>query len=236
MKIALLLFVLLSIGQNMLSQSGYANRQFTNDLFQVDEYIKRQNSGIDFKDVSSYTGSPYNNPKFLAGNIYKNNELWATDIAIRYNAMADEMEIKESLNSDDDARVLTKSPDVYVKIINDIYIFAPYKGGIEGGGYFQVLYEGKKIDFYKKPKKKFSPEKKATSSITRDTPANFKDEPIFYIIDKKGKFYELPESRSKKLKVFGDNKDAIKDFVKNYNLDLNNENDLLKVIKHYDTF
>ena len=62
--------------------------------------------------------------------------------------MADEIEIKESLDSsDDDARVLTKSPDIFVKIEEDIFIFAPYKGGIEEGGYFQVMFEGQKNRF-----------------------------------------------------------------------------------------
>lgn len=240
MKKLLLLFVILLVSQNFIAQNfgeGYGTRQFTNDLFLLDEYIKRQSKGIDFKDTSSYTGTPYNHPSYLMGNIYRNDSLWASNIAIRYNAVADEMEIKESLNSkDEDARVLTKSPDVFVKIMNDIFIFAPYKGGVEKGGYFQVLSEGNKIDLYKKWVKDFNPAKKATTSLTKDVPASFEDEPIYYIVDKKGKFYELPSSRNKKLKVFGDNKDAVKDYVKKYDLDINDEKDLIKVIKYYDTF
>ena len=158
-------------------------------------------------------------------------------MALRYNAVADEMEIKESLTTDDSkAKVLTKSPDVYVKIVNDIYIFAPYKGGIEGGGYFQVLFEGTKIGLFKKPKKSFTKAKKATTSITRDLPASFKDKPVYYLVDKSGKYYEFPSSRSKKLKVFGTSKDLIKDYVRKNDLNLNEEKDLLRVIKHFDTF
>lgn len=215
----------------------YGNRQFTNDLYQMDEYIKRQNKGVDFDDTDSYTGTPYNNPSYLNGNVYKNDELWATNVALRYNAMADEIEIKETLATpDSEAKVLTKSPDVYVKILNDIYIFAPYKGGIEGGGYFLVLFEGSKINLFKKPKKSYTKAKKATTSITRDMPASFKDKPVYYIVDKDGKYYEMPSSRSKKLKVFGSNKDAIKSYVREKDLDLNDEKDLIRVIKHFDTF
>lgn len=215
----------------------YGNRQFTNDLYQMDEYIKRQNKGIDFEDTDSYIGTPYNHPSYLLGNVYKNDELWATNVALRYNAVADEMEIKESLTTNNsEAKVLTKSPDVYVKIVNDIYIFAPYKGGIEGGGYFHVLFEGTKIGLFKKPKKSFTQAKKATTSITRDLPASFKDKPVYYIVDKDGRYYELPSSRSKKLKVFGKNKDAIKDYVRKNQLDLNDEKQLIRVIKHFDTF
>ncbi|MEL6811132.1 MAG: hypothetical protein AAFP76_07345 [Bacteroidota bacterium] len=238
-KLILIAGVLL-LSMNLTAQAFdgvYGNRQFTNDLYQMDEYIKRQNKGIDFNDKDSYTGTPYNHPSYLLGNVYKNDELWANNVALRYNAVADEIEIKESLTtSDSEAKVLTKSPDVYVKIVNDIYIFAPYKGGIEGGGYFHVLFEGDKVGLFKKPKKSFTPPKKATTSITRDIPASFKDKPVYYLVDKNGKYYELPASRSKKLKVFGNNKDAIKDYVREKQLDLNIERDLVTVIKHLDTF
>ena len=240
MKKLILIAIVLCMSITVTAQDfgdNYGIRQFTNDLYQLDEYIKRQNKGIDFDETESYTGTPYNHPSYLMGNVYKNDSLWANNIALRYNAMADEMEIKESLTTDDsEAKVLTKSPDVYVKIVNDIYIFAPYKGGIEGGGYFQVLFEGNKIGLFKKPKKKFTKAKKASTSITRDLPASFKDKPVYYIVDKSGKYFELPSSRSKKLKVFGSNKDAIKKYVGEKDLDLNVERDLIRVIKHYDTF
>ena len=240
MRKLILIAVVLCVSLHVTAQdfgTNYGIRRFTNDLYQLDEYIKRQNKGIDFDDTASYTGTPYNHPNYLMGNVYKNDSLWANNIALRYNAIADEMEIKESLASDNaEAKVLTKSPDVYVKIMNDIYIFAPYKGGIEGGGYFRVLFEGNKIGLFKKPKKKFSAAKKATTSITRDQPASFVDKPVYYIVDKNGKYFELPSSRSKKLKVFGKNKDVIKKFVVDKQLDLNKEKDLIRVIRHYDTF
>jgi hypothetical protein len=55
-------------------------------------------------------------------------------------------------------------------------------------------------------------------------------------VDKNGKYFELPSSRSKKLKVFGSNRDAIKKYVGENDLDLNEERDLIRVIRHYDTF
>jgi hypothetical protein len=145
------------------------------------------------------------------------------------------MEIKESLETGDkDAKALTKSPDIYVKIVNDIYVFVPYDGGIEGGGYFQVLTEGKKVDLFKKVKKDFTAAKKATTSITRDIPAKFTDKPVYYLVTKEGKFYELPSSKKKKLKVFSENEKLVKSYVNSNNLDLNDEKDLIRVIKYYD--
>jgi hypothetical protein len=211
-------------------------RKFTNSLHQIDEFIKRQNGDLDFADTDSYTGTPYNHPSYLPGNVYKDKELLATNVALRYNAIADEIEIKESLeDSDKDAKALTKSPDIYVKIVNDIFVFVPYDGGIEDGGYFQVLSEGKKYDLFKKVKKDFSAAKKATTSITRDIPAKFTDKPVYYIVTKEGKFYELPSSKKKKLKVFSDNENLVKKYVNSNNLDLNDEKDLIRIVKYYDS-
>lgn len=239
-KRTLIFAILLAAGlfqataQEFSSPSGA--RQFTNDLYQLDEYIKRQSGEIDFADTASYTGTPYNNPSYLPGNVYNGKKLLATNVALRYNAIADEIEIKESLaSSDDDAKVLTKSPEIFVKIVNDIFVFVPYQGGIEGGGYFQVLIEGKKYDLFKKLKKNFTPAKKANTSITRDIPAKFLDTPVYYIVTKEGKFYELPSNRKKKLKVFSDNMGLVKDYVDDNRLDLNDEQDLIRVIRYYDS-
>jgi len=227
-----LLLVLLFSG-SLLAQID--NRAFAADMYDLDTYIKTQDKDINYLDTETYTGTPYNHPSYLMGNVYQNNELLANDVALRYNAIADEMEIKESLASpDEEAKVLTKSPEIFVKIMDDIYIFAPYKGGVEGGGYFQVLYEGTKVDLYKKLNKHFKAEKKSNNSLTRDLPAKFTDDITYFLATKDGKFYEMPNSRNKKLKVFGNKKDVIKDYVNDNRLDLNKEKDLLKAVKYYD--
>ncbi len=232
-KILLLLIVVLSITQVTYSQ--FSSKRFTSDLFILDEYIKRQNKDINFKDTKTYTGTPYNNPSFLLGSIYKEGKLLAENVALRYNAIADEMEVKENLTSnDDDAKVLTKSQDIFVKIGLDIFVFVPYQGGIEEGGYFEVIYEGTQIDFYKKHIKDFDEAKKATSTITRDVPAKFTDDPEFYLVTKTGKFYQFPKSRGKKLKVFGDKEKEMKKWVKSNNIDVNSEKDLLRAVKYFE--
>ena len=214
----------------------FDSAMFVSDVFLLDTYIKRQNKDVNFKDTKTYKGTPYNNPSFLLGNIYKEGKLLADNLAIRYNAVADEMEVKQFFNSDDEnARVLTKSQDIYVKIVDDIYVFVPYQGGVENGGYFQVIFEGSQIALYKKHIKDFKPEKKATSSITKTLPAVFKDKPVFYLVTKSGKFYQMPKSRSKKLKVFGEKQNQMKAFTKQNNLDLNKQKDLLTAVIYFDT-
>lgn len=221
---------------NSIGYGQFWEKQFASDLFLVDTYIKKTNKGVSYVDTDTYKGSPYNNPNYLPGNVYKNNTLLANNVALRYNAVADEMEIKESLtSSNDDARVLTKSEDIFVKIAGDIFVFVPYQGGVEKGGYFQVLYEGNQIQLFKKLNKKFTPEKKASSSIVRKTPAKFDDRPIYFLVTTVGKFYQFPKSKKGKFKVFGSNKDVMKKYAKSKNLDINNESDLQALIKYYDT-
>ena len=53
MRKLILVAAVLCMSQGVMAQGFdgiYGNRQFTNDLYQMDEYIKRQNEGIDFKD------------------------------------------------------------------------------------------------------------------------------------------------------------------------------------------
>ena len=45
----------------------------------------------------------------------------------------------------------------------------------------------------------------------------------------------MPKSKAKKLKVFGEKQNKMKDFTKQNSLDLNKEKDLLTAIKYYDT-
>lgn len=240
MKISILIMTVLSFWSMSATAQSFGSpagrRQFVNDMYQLDEYIKRGNRGIDYKDTDSYDGTPYNNPSFLIGNVYSGIGLLATNVALRYNAIADEIEIKESLTTpDSQAKVLTKSPEIFVKIDQDIFVFVPYDGGIEGGGYFQVLLEDKKYDLFKKLIKDFRPLKKASTSITRDIPARFIDRPEYYIVTRSGKFYQLPDKKSKFFKVFSENEQLVRDYVRDNALNLDNEKDLIRLLRYYNS-
>jgi hypothetical protein len=182
-----------------------------------------------------YNGSPYNNPIFLLGTIYKNDEIVVSNYALRYNAIADEIEVKETLYAEDaDMKALTKSPDLYVKIMNDMFVYASANEAIDQAGYFQVLYVGNNYHLYKKISKKYYPAKKAKNSFEKDVPANFADRSSYYLVSKDGKFQEFEKSNSKKLKVFGEKQSEIKKYTSKGRLDLSSENDLIKVVKYYD--
>lgn len=211
------------------------DREFVGGLNQIEQNNQRQRKFDKYTLEENSIGTPYNHPDYLIGNVYKGNSLWASDVALRYNAVADEVEVKESLESDDDdARLIPKDPEIFVKIANDIYVFVPFQGKVEDGGYFHVMFEGKKLDFYKKLTKRVIPGRKASSSFTQDVPTEFRDESQYFLVTKSGRFFQLPDEKSKKFDIFGANKEVVLQYVKNNDLDPEKEEDLLKIVQFYD--
>ena len=148
---------------------------------------------------------------------------------MRYNAIADEIEFKESLNIDDkEAKALVKSKEIYAKIMKDIFVFIPSEG------YYLVVFDGDNFSLLKKITKKYFPAKKAKNNYETSTLAEFEDRFSYSIYTRNGEMMEFPKSKSKKLKVFGNSEKLIKDYIKKYHLDLNKEKDLKKVIIYLD--
>lgn len=190
------------------------------------------------KDITklNYTGTPYMNESFLPGEIYHKNKLIANQIPMRYNALMDEMEFKTTFETpDEESSALLKSVDIDVRILNQVFTFVPYQGGVEKGGYFEVLLEDKSHDLFKKYKKKYTPEKKAETSITRDVPAKFTDDPAYFLVRPDGKFIELPSKNKKFLEAFISKEKEIKEFIKDNKLSIKEEKDIIRIVKHYNS-
>ncbi len=211
-------------------------RLLTSDLNRVDSYIKRNNDTLSYTLPKDYNGSPYFNDAFVPGNIYEGDAIIASETPMRYNIFSNEIEIKESLEDPDyAAKPLTKSSDIWVEINKTIIVLIPFNGSDEEGSYFQVLYEGKKINFLKKVVKEFSTPKKAATSIKRDLKGAFTDKTTFFLQAKNGRMFEMPKSKNKKYLVFGKHQDTLKQFAKEHKLNINKEPDLRRLILHFDS-
>lgn len=233
LKILVLLAVVV---MSFTAVAQFQTRQSINELYLADSYIKRQANGISYSNPDEYKGTPYNFPDYQIGNVYKGNALFATEVALRYNAVADELEVKESLATpNEDARVLPKDPEIFVKIGDDIFVFVPFEGKIEEGGYFHVMFEGKKLDLYKKIIKKVIPGKKASNSLTKDVPTEFRDKSQYFLVTKNGRFYQLPDTKARKFDIFGANKEIVMKYVDDNDLDVDKDDDLLKIVMYYDS-
>jgi len=205
------------------------NSQRQTELFARNAYKYDTSNLYDPANPENYKGTPYHSDNFLTGNVYIENELILSNVALRYNAIADEIEFKESLNSNDkEVKALVKSKEIYAKIMKDIFVFIPSEG------YYLVVFDGDNFSLLKKVTKKYFPAKKAKNNYERSTLAEFEDRFSYSIYTKNGEMTEFPKSKSKKLKAFGNSEKLIKDYIKKYNLDLNKEKDLKKVIIYLD--
>jgi hypothetical protein len=189
--------------------------------------------GLTEAQFESIKDEAYTNPNFLQGTIYQEDKALKTDVLMRYNAFADEIEIKNNI-SDETYGALIKSPDIFVKILRDLYVFVPLDGSNEKGGYFNVLSDGKTYDLYKKIKAEFREPKKAETSYQKDSPPSFPKTTTYYLVQN-GTFLEMPSSNSKVFKMMDVKKDEMKKFIKANNIDLDKESDLIKTISYFDS-
>jgi hypothetical protein len=232
MKKAILTFVLIGLVGTLSAQ--YSSSQRSAAVFM--QTMERASTETYYLP-DDYIGSPYFMDTFLPGSIYENNEVVASDYYFRYNAIQDEIEVKESPDADDsEIKILTKAPDIYVKIMNDLFFYNTGDSNSDHNGYFQVLVVGNKFNLYKKLNKKLFPAKKARNSFEKDILATYKDKPVYYIVNESGTFFDIPDSKKKRVNAFGNKKADINKFIKHNNLNMSEEHNLIKAFKYFDSF
>lgn len=188
-----------------------------------------------YPSAARITGSPYENELFVLGSIMKDGKALASNVALRYNAMRDEIEVKNSIDAHNrTARVLKQQPDIYVKILNKLFVFVANENG--KSGYFMALSEGDKFHLYKKVKKEYEEGMTSVSSLTRDVPAGYKDKEIYFLVSKDtNELTEFPNSRNGKFGVFGKKKKEMKNYASSTKLNVNKEYALIKLVQHFNT-
>lgn len=227
-NVIIFLFIFSSItkaqSQNLATQRQVA--LFTDNLDR-----NNTNSIYNPSNPENYDGTPYYTDNFILGNVYLENEVILSNVALRYNAIADEIEHKETLTIDDkEAKSLVRSKDIYATIMKDTFVFIPFKG------YYLVVFDGTNFSLLKKITKKYFPPRKAKNTYERSTLAKFDDRSTYNLYTKNGEMTELPKSKKKILKVFGESSSLkpLKNYIKEQNLDLNKEKDLKKAIMYLD--
>lgn len=189
--------------------------------------------GLTEAEFETIKDEAYANPNFILGNIYQEDQLIRSGVPMRFNAHADEIEIKQNA-SDQSYSALVKDPSIFVKIGMELYLLVPYKGSNERGGYFNVLHDGATYDLYKKTKATFREGQKAKSTYARDVPPTFAKTTTYYLVED-GRFLEIPSSKKRILKMMDSKGSEMKEFIKNNKLDLNKEVDLVRAISHFDS-
>lgn len=229
MKKLILTGMILFAGISSFSQSrdiGFDIHSRTIDINQ-----KSLAFGLTEAEFEAIKNDAYANADFIPGTIYQDNKPIKTGVPMRYNAYADEVEMKASNGAES---ALIKDPNIYVKMGDQFYVLVPFEGSNEKGGYFNVMHEGERFSLYKKVKAVFREAKVAESTYARDTPPSFAKTTTYYLIDN-GTFYQLPNRKAQIQKVFDKSQKEMKDFIKDNKLDLSKESDLIRATEYYDS-
>ncbi|HPE82840.1 MAG TPA: hypothetical protein PLV43_03910 [Aequorivita sp.] len=233
MKRLITLALIIIVSFPVLSQVG--SRTVGADIYArtIDLNQKSLAFGLTEAQFAAIKDEAYANPNFVQGKIFQEDQLIKDDVPMRYNAYADEIEIKKNA-SDESYSALIKDPNIFVKIFKDIYVFVPYEGSNEKGGYFNVLSDGKTYDLYKKVTATYKEPQKAQTSYERDSPPSFTKTTKYYLVQN-GTFLEMPSSKSKLLKMMDKKKDEIKNYIKKNNIDTDKEADMIKLVSYFDS-
>ncbi len=228
--------IFLSILFVITATSGFAQAANSNyDIYSrtIDINQKSLAFGLTELEFNAIKDEAYANANFVPGKIYQVDKLIRDNVPMRFNAYADEIEIKKN-NFDESYSALLKDPDIFVKVLNDFYVFVPLDGSREKGGYFNVLSDGKTYDLYKKTTAHFREGVKAKTNYARDMPPSFEKTTKYYLVQD-GTFLEMPSSKSKILKMMNKKDSEIKTFIKQNNIDVAKERDLIQLVSYFDS-
>lgn len=182
-----------------------------------------------------FQGSPYVSDVFKPTKLFYKDENMG-DIFYRYNALNEEVEIKESLMQEG---VRGLSRDKNIRIFRDgrpmsFQTFIDKKGNTLNG-YLTHLFDGETYDLYKRIHVKYTEGSKAANSFVKATPSRFTHFEEYYL-QKKGidRIDEFLPKKSALYQLEPGKKETLKALIKEQKLDLNKEQDLIQILQHLD--
>ena len=217
---------------------AFGNNPQTMNYFNDFREIMGKQSAAGKSNTANIEGSAYDSENFLTGTIIHGEKTYK-NVLLRYNVYADEVEMKISDPEDkknDEIYGLVKTPELSFVINNEKIKYTDFfrkdKKNKNSGNLF-VLFEGNKYSLYKRKLKIYKGSKKATTSLQRSFPARFVDDMKYYL--QAGE--QTPVLIKPKLKYIisllnNTEKDAVKDYVKENNIDIKKERDLITLFSY----
>ena len=227
MKNNFLVLVSLFVSLNMVSQS------MTNDQISDNDYLSSKTTPV-FKGYKNTMGSIYAKKEFQIGSVYKDGKLVASNVALRYNVQAEEIELKENTSASATvANVIKANQNISVRILNDdfVYLISPDKN--QKAGYFMVIAQGAKLTVYKKIIKNFVEGKESANSYSRDVPDTFKEKEQLYIVSSTGSLTKLPKGKTKREKLLVSKDNKMSGYIQTNNLNLRREKDFNQALDYF---
>ncbi len=188
-------------------------------------------------DWENFQGSPYTSDEFEPAELFYKNDKIGT-IFYRHNALNEEIEIKESKNQQG-IRGLNRDKNINLRVDGKPMRFMTFidKSGTTMNGYLTQLVDGENIDLYRRVHVKFTEGAPAQNSFVKAIPSRFSQFTEYYV-QKQGvdRIDELQQKNSKlyALTENGEQKQLLKAFLKDNNLDVDKEEDLVRLIMFLD--
>ena len=198
------------------------------------EYISSRTVNL-MDNPNDYTGSPYYNEDFLKGSVLANGKTIAKGQIVRYNVSKEEFEIRDPRNVESKiVKTILRDENISIQMEGDTFEYVSSEKN-KLRGYFIPLLKSEKNSLYKKITKKYIASQKASSSMAANIAAFYKEKEVYFLINETGDFTELGSSRKSKLKAFSSIKKQAKEYTKKNKLNLNKEQDLIKLVNYTNT-
>ena len=185
-------------------------------------------------DFDEFRGSPYTSNEFQQTTLFFKDERIG-DVYYRFNSLNQEIEIKATDNPDEGIRALGRDKGIAIMIEGKPMAFKTFidNNNRTMNGYLVTLEDNGEFTLYKRYYATFQESLKASNSFVKDVPAKF-TQYVEYYLEKKGvKRVDYIKARKNSLlgKLDEDKRSALKDYIRNNDLNLKDEMDLIKAIQ-----
>lgn len=185
-------------------------------------------------NYDEFRGSPYTSNDFRNTTLFYKDEL-VGEIYYRFNSLNQEIEIKTTNSPDEGIRALGRDKGISIVIDGRPMSFKTFidKNNRTTNGYLITLEDNGQYKLYKRYYATFQESLKAPNSFTKNVPAKF-TQYIEYYLEKEGA-NRVDHIKLKKGSVIntvsGEKRSALKDYIKENELNLRNERELIKAIQ-----
>lgn len=211
------------------AQVSYEVRQAI-DLFRTNKMVS--GDWKNWLEESDIEGSPYLNNKFVNGDVFMKNKQQYTDVPLRYNIYNDRVEFQSGEN-----QISAIHPPEMVEKVeldgNEFEYISYALGKKTQRGYFLKLYDGKASLYSRLEVDYIQPVE--PGAYKDPEPAKFvRKSDVYYI--KVGEIQAQKVLKSKDIPdLFPDNQQKISDFVKKNKTKIKDPNEIIKVVKYYNS-
>ena len=183
-------------------------------------------------------GSPYSTENFIKSKMYYGDDFQGA-FYIRYNALNGNIEIKQTALPNEEAKNLYPDKKISIKYLNKELKFTTYinKKDDTKNGYLSMIADGPKYKLYHRLAVKYSEGKTAPNSMVADIPSRFAHFDEYYY-QKVGvdRIDYLRQKKNGLLKqIDKEIREEVKSYLKEENINLDNEKDLIKAFNHINT-